>query len=171
MTSNLKTGAMIAVVLIVAACAPPPEEAEPVAEETTTTEADVEAINALADSVEEAYNRGDAAALIALHADDAVSMVPNQPALAGKEEISQAIQTAFASNTYNLSLSTDEVQVCGNWAFWRGTYSITITPAEGELIEDAGKVLNILQRQPDGSWKQARHIRNSDLSLPSTEGQ
>ena len=72
MTSYFKTGAMIAVVLIVAACAPPPEEAEPVAEETTTTEADVEAINALADSVEEAYNRGDAAALIALHADDAV---------------------------------------------------------------------------------------------------
>ncbi len=166
-----KTRAMVACFIIVAACAAPTEKAVPAVEQPSTSEADVEAISAVADSTEEAVNTGDAAAYVALFANDAVSMLPNQPAIKGKEAISQAFQTAMASNTYQLSLSTDEIEVSGDWAFWRGSYSVTVTPAEGEPIEDAGKALNILQRQSDGAWKITRHIRNSDLPVPGTGGQ
>jgi len=165
----LKTGAMIACMVIVAACAAPPSE--PAVEEPSTSEADMAAINALADRAEEALKGGDAAAFVALYTDEAVSMIPNQPAAVGTEAIIQAIQAALAANSYELSLSTEEVEVLGDWAFWRGSYSVTLTPTEGEPIEDEGKVLNILRRQPDGAWKIARHIRNSDLPLLSTENQ
>ncbi len=166
-----KTRAIVACFILVAACAAPQESAVPEVEQPSTSEADVEAINGVADGTEEALNTGDAAAYAAFFADDAVSMLPNRPAIEGKEAISQAIQTAMASNTYQLSLSTDEIEVSGDWAFWRGSYSVTVTPAEGEPIEDAGKALNILQRQSDGAWKIARHIRNSDLAVPGMGGQ
>ena len=164
-----KIGAMIACMVIVVACAAPPSE--PAVEEPSTREADMAAINALTDRAEEALNGGDAAASVALYTDEAVSMIPNRPAAVGKEAISQAMHAALAANSYELSLSTEEVEVLGDWAFWRGSYSVTLTPSEGEPIEDKGKVLNILRRQPDGSWKIARHIRNSDLPIRSTEGQ
>ena len=47
------------------------------------------------------------------------------------------------------------------WAFHLSEYIAMVTPKEGgETVEEKGKVLEILQRQPDGSWKIAREIWN-----------
>jgi ketosteroid isomerase-like protein len=55
------------------------------------------------------------------------------------------------------------VQAAGNWAFERGTYTITLTPkASGEPLQDIGKYLTIYQRQPGGAWGMARDIWNSN---------
>ncbi|MEE8586821.1 MAG: hypothetical protein V3T83_18425 [Acidobacteriota bacterium] len=61
-----------------------------------------------------------------------------------------------------------EVEVAGDWAFDRGTYTITLTPKAGgePVFEDEAKYLTITKRQPDGSWKIYRTISNSDRPLP-----
>jgi len=41
----------------------------------------------------------------------------------------------------------------------------------GEPEQDSSKYIEIWKRQADGSWKVAFDIFNSDLSLPSSEGE
>jgi uncharacterized protein (TIGR02246 family) len=114
-----------------------------------------------------AQNAGDAAALTALFTDDAVLMPANAPAASGNEAIQAHFQTLLDQVTSELVVSQEEVEVAGDWAFSRGTHTVKLTPkAGGETMEDTGKYLNILKRQPDGSWKIARHIWNSDKPLP-----
>ena len=60
------------------------------------------------------------------------------------------------------TVSLEEVQVAGDWAFAWGTEQFTLVPrAGGAPIEMQGKGMSILSRQPDGSWKFARGINNS----------
>jgi uncharacterized protein (TIGR02246 family) len=115
-----------------------------------------------------ALNRGDADGWGAAFADDAVQMPPNAPPNVGKDEI-QAFCGAFLSAFgAEFSLAPEEVQIAGaDWAFERGTYTITLTPkGGGEPIPDAGKYITVYQRQPDGSWAMARDIWNSSNPLP-----
>ena len=61
-------------------------------------------------------------------------------------------------------INNEEVQVAGDWAFSRGTYTLSITPkAGGEEIFIDGKYMTILKRQTDGSWKIHRDIFNSNV--------
>ena len=148
--------------LLIAGCTP----TEPV-EEASTTEADVEAINQLPATFAAALNAGDLDGIMAGFTDDAVRMPPNAPAIIGKESIRSLMQTNLEQNTYQLDNPPEEVQVSGDWAFARGTYTVTVTPkAGGESIQREGKYLVIFQKQPDGSWKAARDIWNSDNPPP-----
>ena len=63
----------------------------------------------------------------------------------------------------------EEVHVADEWAFERGTYTVTFTPKGTMLtVQDVGKYLTIYQRQADGAWKMARDIWNSNTPLPAT---
>ncbi len=148
--------------LLIAGCTP----TEPV-EEASTTEADVEAINQLPATFAAALNAGDLDGIMAGFTDDAVRMPPNAPAIIGKESIRSLMQTNLEQNTYQLDNPPEEVQVSGDLAFARGTYTVTVTPkAGGESIQREGKYLVVFQKQPDGSWKAARDIWNSDNPPP-----
>jgi ketosteroid isomerase-like protein len=102
-----------------------------------------------------------------LYAEDAIQMPPNQVAVQGKAAI-LAWDEAFPpfSNFQEKSL---EVEGQGNMAYDRGTYSMTVTLAGKEPIEEHGKYLTIWRKQADGSWKISRTIYNSDLPLPAPE--
>jgi uncharacterized protein (TIGR02246 family) len=146
------------ILLSITACAPAAEEA---VEEATTTEADVEAITQLPAKYAAAENAGDLDGMMAVYTDDAVRMPPNAPALIGQESIRSWTQANLDQNTYQLDNPPEEVQVSGDWAFARGTYTVTVTPkAGGESIQLEGKYLVVFQKQPDGSWKAARDIWN-----------
>ncbi|MDA2931509.1 SgcJ/EcaC family oxidoreductase, partial [Acidobacteria bacterium AH-259-O06] len=151
---------LIGFVVWLGACAPAVEEP---LEEATSTEADVEAVNSLHDEYVTVHNDNDAERLAALYTQDAVLMPPNEPARAGNQAVQSWFQDAFDQSTAELSLASDEVQVTADSAFDRGTYTIKLTPKSGgEAIEDNGKWILILRKQPDGSWKIARAIWNSD---------
>ena len=128
---------------------------------------DVAAIQRLTEDWHDGWLAGDADALVALYADGAVLMPQSQPAVLGKEAIHSLYQSVFREYTVKGDGETLEIEIGGNWAFLRGTYTLTATPkAGGERLEDAGKHLFILKRQPDGSWKIARLIANSDQPPP-----
>jgi len=42
-------------------------------------------------------------------------------------------------------------------------------PGGGKEVKDTGNSIWIMQRQPNGSWKIARAIWNSDVPLPREE--
>ena len=60
-----------------------------------------------------------------------------------------------------------EVKVLGDRAFQWGTYQQRLRPrAGGEAVRTSGKLMRILQRQPDGSWKIYRTIATVDPPTP-----
>ncbi|MDA2931041.1 DUF4440 domain-containing protein [Acidobacteria bacterium AH-259-O06] len=129
---------------------------------------DLEAINGLREEYIATANAGDVDGWLATLTDDAVFMPPNEPAVTGKEAIrSWVVKSFFDPFDIQLSLSHEEVEVAGDWAFVQGPFSYSLTPkAGGEVIEESGKFIDILKRQSDGSFKYARAIWNSDNPLP-----
>jgi len=133
------------------------------AQPSATLEQDIAAIEAMSKARAVAFNEGNAAD-IALHfTDDAILMAPGQPASQGKEAVRAYYQSIF--DTYQTSLTSyyEEVKVEGDLAYGRGFAEVILKPrAGGEPIASTAKYLNILQRQPDGSWKTTHDIWNGN---------
>ena len=132
-------------------------------QEQSNPQADVEAINHVRTTHIAALNDGDVNAWVAAFTNDGVQMPPNAPANLGRESIRAWSQAFLAPFRVEFTLAVDEVQVAGDWAFERGTYTITLTPkASREPRQGIGKYLTIYQRQPGGAWGMARDIWNSN---------
>ena len=56
----------------------------------------------------------------------------------------------------------EEITICGDYAFEWGIYRGSMRPPGGDLVSYSGKVMRILQRQPDGSWKMHRTMTTTD---------
>ena len=136
-------------------------------QEKIDIEADIEAIKITHDEYNAANNAGDLNSMISLLTDSSIRMVPNMPAMVGKDAIRDVYQSFFEQNAIEVYGPIEEVIVCGDWAFIRGTYNYTITrKVGGELIRvNSGNWVAFNKRQPDGSWKYHRFIYNSDLPL------
>ena len=151
---------LLFVALTLSACQPVVEQ----------TEADVAAIQALVQAWGEAAEAGDVAGVVALYTDDIVRMAPDAPAIRGKQAIKEIYRGGFELFSVELTWpveGTEEIIVADGWAFHLSEYIEWFTPkAGGETIEERGKIIEICQQQPDGSWKFAREIwnRNSPLT-------
>ena len=109
-----------------------------------------------------AWAAGDAAALADLWTDDAIVMPQGEPAVAGREAILARARAAFELYRARLVLRPEEVMVAGDYAFDRGSYTLTLAPRDGKapaLREE--KYLLVLRWQPDGGWRIARGISNA----------
>ena len=99
-----------------------------------------------------------------------IQMPPNFGTNAGKAAIQGWNKGFLGLFSCQLKLSVDEVQVVADWAFERGRYDITLAPKSGGAsVDDHGKYITVYQRQPDGGWKIARDIWNSDRPLPGAK--
>src|SRR6266496_4701730 len=147
--------ALTGVTLLLAACSPPQRsDAEPV----------TAAVNAISTRYSSALNAGDLDSWLSLWTDDGIQLPPGEPPVVGKDQIRARNQGLLDKFTVNLSSTSAEVGVAGDWAFDRGAYTATLTPkGGGRTIPIDGKYLTILKRQPDGSWKIHRDIFNSNV--------
>ena len=108
---------------------------------------------------------GDPKALARLWVDDAVRMEPDGPAEVGKPLITandakaRAAHPALEILTYAPEIK--DVKVVNGWAFEWGYFSSSYreTPA-AQVKSFRGKLLRVLRREPDGSWKFARVMWN-----------
>ena len=131
--------------------------------------ADRAAVDKLRSDYQSAFNSNDAAAAGAYFTESAVSMPPNREALIGRQAITDDTAAMFEGMSAELALSSEEVELAGDWAFERGSYTMKLTPKEdGEAMEEKGKYIVILQKQTDGSWKLAREVWNSNDPLPGS---
>lgn len=153
--------------LLASACAPVPTE-QP--ESAAGKVEDPSAIIELRQAYEAADNAGDAAALAALWASDGVFMPPHAATVHGVEAIQAYYDKQFSQGKAEVSISGEEAVMSGNWGFERGTFSLKLTMADGSTVEDQGKYISIVTRQPDGGVKLSRLIFNSDLPMPGAPG-
>jgi uncharacterized protein (TIGR02246 family) len=109
----------------------------------------------------------DLATLLSLCSDDCVMLPPGEDPIVGKEAIRQSLERDLAQEQdYEIIEyvhSFQEVNVLGEWAFEWGAFSAAADPTGGgPPIRSSGKILRILARQADGTWKVARSIWNND---------
>jgi ketosteroid isomerase-like protein len=125
--------------------------------------ADEAAIRAQTTSWEKAYNAGDAAAIAALYADDAILMPPGASGASGKAAILAFLTKDIAGSkaagaTFALNPKTD-VGVSGNMGWESGTYKVIV---KGAVVE-TGKFLSV-SRKKDGKWLYIRDTWNADAA-------
>ena len=134
-------------------------------QEGTNLEIDTAAINDIESQFSSCVNDGDVDRCMSLWTEDAVRMPPNEPTNIGKDQIRVAMKGVFDQFTLDLDSTNEEVEVAGDWAFSRGTYTVAQTPKEGgQPVFFDGKYITILQRQADGSWKIHRDIYNFNVA-------
>jgi len=115
-----------------------------------------------------AYNAGDAAAVAALYADDAISMPDHHAALTGKAEIESYLRDTFGKYNSNITITPGETEVMGDVAHEHGTFTVSMTPKDGgNAMTDTGKYLVILKRGSDGRWLLHHDIDNTDVPPPA----
>lgn len=158
------------VTLLVAACGQTRETSSAAtAGETASADvaADEAAIRAADSTWFSAHNAGDADAVAALYADDAVISVPGAPAARGSAAVRAAIAKDVADmKAGKLTLApspTADVGVSGDLGWIWNTF--TAKDKSGATV-DAGKYLTLLARR-DGQWRIIRDIWNSDNAAPA----
>ena len=117
----------------------------------------------------EASKGQDSAALLSLWAEDGVALPPGGDPIIGRESLRAWLQDS-AEPHYRITEYVhdfEERKILGEWAFEWGSYTSAAEPlGEGEAIWATGKLLRILRRQTDGTWKVSRAIWNHDPRCP-----
>ena len=122
-----------------------------------------EAITKLRDDFVTAFNHQDIGGLAELITEDHISMPPNGSAVVGKDAILEWWKQGFKVVRSHVAVSPKEIEVAGEWAFERFEWTMDNTIPGGEKTSrDTGKNIWIYRKQPNGSWKVARSIWNSD---------
>ena len=101
------------------------------------------------------------AATAAFFTMDAINSVPDAPESRGRAGIDSAFN-AFRATTQVLASknTTQEVDVAGDLAIERGSFTQTEQTGNAAPITREGRYLAVWKRQADGSWKCSRFLFN-----------
>lgn len=128
---------------------------------------DVQRIEAMSSARAEAFNNEEADSIAAYFTNDAVLMPPGESTMHGPEAVAAYYQSIFDAYDPTLESRYVEVEVSGDLAYGRGIAKVTLVPDEGgEPTTTISKYLNIVKRQPDGSWKTTHDIWNEGGTWP-----
>ena len=126
---------------------------------------DVAAIKALAVEFDETALVLDRDKLLTFFTEDALLMPPNMPKIQGHAALMEILES-YEEVTEHI-LNFEEIEGYGDIAYARGSWAeeFKLKGIE-EPIKDKGKLLAILRKQDDGSWRIAIWLWNSELPLP-----
>ena len=163
---------VLVLLALAAACRPTPKAetesmggASAAAAPAGLSAADEAAIRAADKAWAKAASAGDAAALTAFYARDAVLMPPGSPALHGTDEIGKFFTGVTSAVSGPFELTTTAVEGRGDLAFSSGTYKATFTPKKAgakAMPTEEGKYVGVMKKQADGSWKLVYDIWNTN---------
>lgn len=134
---------------------PPPAPPTPARSERLS-EADVAEVLATDSAFLAGMRAGDADAIAATYVEDAVLMVPDMKPLKGRAAIRDYWAGFLKRYRVDLEAGSDELDGRGDLAYNRGHYHVEFSaraPSTPRLPAEDGKFLEILRRQPDGSWQ------------------
>ena len=128
---------------------------------------DLEAIRELHEKDIQASKARDFDTLLSLWTEDGVLLEPGKKPTIGIDAIKAYMdQQREVSKTYAITKYEhrwEEIEVIGDWAFEWGYFDAGAEMiGSGEVIAQRGKLLRLLRKQMDGTWKVARVIAHSD---------
>jgi len=114
----------------------------------------------------DAFNAGHMARILDIFTDDLIDMSAGGPTRAGqaaREHFLSRVTELHAKHNPHLVITIDEIQVVSNWAYDRGSLTVTLVPrAGGETSFVRQRYLEIWRRGSDGKWRIAIEMDNSE---------
>jgi uncharacterized protein (TIGR02246 family) len=130
-----------------------------------TRDVDIKAVKA----VETAWVRDiatkDADKFASYYAENAALLMPNAPAITGRDNIEAALKPMLADPNFALTFQASKAEASkgGDFVYTVGTYSMTMSsPKDKKPVTDKGKYLTVFKKQADGSWKAVADMISSD---------
>lgn len=99
----------------------------------------------------EGVNSGNAAAVAALYETDGV-LVFQGTTFQGPDQIRTFLEGMVAAKP-TIVMNVEHVVQGGDVAVLYNDWSMTVTGADGKTEASSGKAIEVVRRQPDGSWK------------------
>ena len=122
------------------------------------------AIQAVNQQWETNFKNRDAAGLAALFSEKGVRMPQGGPTTIGQPAHEAAYRQEFADlwqTQCDVVIQTDEVMVAGEYAFARGTDTLT-QHENGKIVQYTGKWMATYRQEADGVWKYLWSMYNSN---------
>jgi ketosteroid isomerase-like protein len=134
-----------------------------------TREADVAALKAWDANWSKAAGAKDVDKTVSYYADDVIVQPPNGKIATSKADIRKIWADMLSAPGFGGGWQATKIEVArsGELAYLSGSYEFTFKDASGKPTTDRGKFVEIVKKQPDGSWKCVNDIWNSDLPLPA----
>jgi uncharacterized protein (TIGR02246 family) len=120
-------------------------------------------IQALNTAWANAANAKDAATILDLYADDAISMPDDAPALAGKSAIQKDMEADFASSRIRKTVTYETVEVFGDEKRVTETGTVIAKDATGKVAYTE-KYMTLWEKR-NGRWQVIRDIYNHDSKV------
>ncbi len=126
-------------------------------------------IAAFNQKLDEVTLKMDNAGVLALWAEDGVTLLPGMAALEGKKNIAEFMEEVVAKlRGYHVAEQRSDfhsIEVSGDWAFeWGTTFQVVQPPGGGPTIANHGKILLVLHREANGEWKLKREMWNAGVN-------
>jgi ketosteroid isomerase-like protein len=132
---------------------------------TSLSNEDIAAIKALGPALDKAAVSGDWNALTALFTEDAMLMGPNSPTVKGRANLMDSLESSGMTVSKH-KVEYTEVDGYGDIAYGVCSWTEKSSVEGADPIEENGKILGILRRQSNGTWRIARWSWNSDFAAP-----
>ena len=124
-------------------------------------------VEAIGDAIQEAMVANDFDAILAMYADDAISLPNYGPRLQGVDDFERHHEETADSRMNVLSFSSQpqDVWACGDQVIEIGSFEISLEmPGMPAPIQDKGKYLTVYVRGSDGSLKIKVETWNTDMN-------
>jgi ketosteroid isomerase-like protein len=130
------------------------------------TERDLAGIRAADSAFAASANAGNVDGLVAVYAATAALLPPNLPPQKGHAAIRSFWGGFLDAYTVRFELESDTMEGRGDLAYNLGHYRFTAVPKakENPGVADEGKFVEVLKRQPDGTWKYVVDMYSSNLT-------
>ncbi len=115
----------------------------------------------------EAFNRGDLAAVVALHTDDALLLGPDSPAERGGQAVEAGFKEMLEAGWKNISFGTLQIGSGGDLGYHVGTFAADVPAEDGSSQRVTGKFLDIYKPDTAGSWK--IHVTMFNFDAPMSK--
>jgi len=108
----------------------------------------------------DAFNRGDARTLAALYVNDAKLLPPTNAVVSGSQAIQAFWESLIKNGFGNHAIDIVEVRAVGDVAYEAAKWRATGPGKDGGQQSYAGNLVNVFERQRDGTWKSRLHTWN-----------
>jgi uncharacterized protein (TIGR02246 family) len=131
---------------------------------------DIAAIKALSAARAQAFNEGNSDVIAKAFTESGLLMAPDMESLMGRQAVQQYYQNIFDQYQTFLESGYEEVKVSGELGYGIGYAKVKLVPRSGgDTLFSTAKYVNVLQRQPDGSWLTTHDIWNANEKVRSPD--
>ena len=124
---------------------------------------DAEDIKRISAERAKAFNEGDAAGIARHFSEKCFLMAPGGQTKTDPAQVKAYYQAIFDRYQTGLESGYEDVKVDGDLAYGRGFAKVRLKDkSTGEETSTTAKYLNILERQPDGTWKTTHDVWNDN---------